>query len=124
MRRLFAAYVLACACGHERATVVTARVLRPESGTQVAAQGATGALTCPNALQQDLGTVDEEGQLQAQHIGAIPLECTISIALNGYQPFTVRVVDVCKEPAGKLCANADIAAVLAAAQQKGSNAGK
>jgi hypothetical protein len=124
MRRLLAACVLVCACGHERATVVSARVLRTESGSQLAAKGATGALTCPNALQQDLGTVDDQGQLRAQHIGAIPLECTVTIALSRYQPFTVRVVDVCKEPAGKLCANADIAAVLAATQQKGSNDGK
>jgi hypothetical protein len=69
--------------------------------------------------------VDDEGQLHAQHIGAVPLECTVTIALRGYQPFTARVVDVCKQVAApNACAEADIAAVLAAAQSSGSNAGK
>jgi hypothetical protein len=125
MRSALVACLLLCACGHERAAVISARVMKPESGTQTAAEGASGTLTCPNAIPQDLGTVDEDGQLRAQHIGAIPLECTVTIALRGYQPFTARVVDICKEVASKACANADLAVLLAAAAQgTGSNAGK
>jgi hypothetical protein len=116
--------LLLFACGHERATVISARVLRPESGTQIAAEGAVGTLTCPETLPQDLGIVDEDGQLRAQHLGPIPLECTVTIALSGYRPFTARVVDVCKQVVGRnACAAADIAAVLAVAQGA-SNAGK
>jgi hypothetical protein len=120
--RAHAACLLLLACGHERASVISAKVLRAESGMQLAAEGASGTLTCPSTLMpQDLGTVDDVGELRAEHIGAIPLECTVTIALSGYQPFTARVVDVCKQPASpKACAQADIAAVLAAA----SNAGK
>jgi len=125
MRGATVTLLLLCACGHERATVISARVMKVESGKQIAADGASGTLTCPSAMPQDLGTSDEEGQLSAQHIGAIPLECTVTIALRDYQPFTARVLDVCKEPGVGVCANADVAAVLAAAAKgSGSNAGK
>ena len=113
---------LAClsiwACGHERASVISGKVTRPEAGTQIAAQGAGGTLTCPSASPQDLGSVDNEGLLRAQHAGGIPLEFTVTIALHGYQPFTVRIVDVCTAVVDKTCANADIKAILVAAQSK------
>jgi hypothetical protein len=125
MRRAAIACLLLCACGHERATVVSARVMKVESGKEIAAEGASGTLTCPSAMPQDLGISDDEGQLRADHIGPILLECTVTIALGNYQPFTARVRDVCKEPGAGVCANADVAAVLAASVNgSGSNAGK
>lgn len=125
MRRAAILCLLLCACGHDRASIISANVMRMESGTQIAAEGATASLTCPNAMEQNLGTVDEDGHLRAQHIGPIPLECTVTIALRGYQPFTARVVDVCKQPAAKVCGNADLSAVLTAAgQESGSKGGK
>jgi hypothetical protein len=124
MRTAAVGCLLLCACAHERATVVSARVMRSEGGTQIAAEGATGIMTCPNTLPQDLGNVDEDGQLRAQHMGRIPLECTVTISLARYQPFTVRIVDVCKEVVSGACANADVGAVLVAVAEGGSNAGK
>ena len=65
-----------------RASLVSAHVTRPESGTQIAAEGAKGTLTCPNTMQQDLGTAADDGRMNAQHIGAVPLECTVTVALT------------------------------------------
>jgi hypothetical protein len=124
MRPAVACLLLLVACGHERAALVSAHATRTESGTQIAAEHAIGTLTCPNVLPQDLGSGDVNGDLRAQHVGAVPLECTVTVALSGYQPFTARVADVCKEVAGKACASAEFAAVLAAATGSGPNAGK
>ena len=125
MRFAAVTFLLLCACGHERASLVSAHVTRPESGTQIAAEGAKGTLTCPNTMQQDLGTAADDGRMNAQHIGAVPLECTVTVALTGYQPFTARIVDVCKELVPRACSNAEVAATLVAASQgSGSKAGK
>ena len=125
MHRAFALSLLLCACAHDRAAVVSAHVVTAQGSSQATADGASGTLTCPNAMPQDLGTVDEDGQLRAQHIGAVALECTVTIALRGYQPFTARIADACTARDSGRCANAEIQAVLAAAPQGGSsNPGK
>jgi hypothetical protein len=124
MRFAAVTFLLFCACGHERASLVSAHVTRAEGATQIAADGAKGTLTCPNTLQQDLGTAAGDGRMNAQHIGAVPLECTVTIVLTGYQPFATRIVDVCKELAPRACSNAEVTAALIASQGSGSKAGK
>jgi hypothetical protein len=124
MRFAAVTFLLLCACGHERASLVSANVTRPEGATQVAAEGAKGTLTCPNKMQQDLGAAGSDGRMNAQHIGAVPLECTVTVALTGYQPFTARIVDVCKELVPRACSHAEVAAALMASQGSGSKAGK
>ena len=124
MPRAFALCVVLCACGHERAAVINAQVVTAEGSAHATAEGASGTLTCPDAALQDLGTVDLDGQLRAQHMGPISLACTVTIALQGYQPFNSRVVDVCKARDGGACANAQIEGVLTAAKGDGSKQAK
>jgi len=124
MRRVLRLCVLLCACAHDRAAVVSAHVVTAEGSPQATAEGATGTLTCPNAAPQDLGTVDLDGQLRAQHIGPVALACTVTIALRGYQPLNARVTDVCTARDGGACANAQIEAVLTAPKGEGSKSGK
>jgi hypothetical protein len=124
MRFAAVTFLLFCACGHERASLVSAHVTRAEGATQIPAEGAKGMLTCPNTLEQDLGIAADDGRLNAQHIGAVPLECTVTVALTGYQPFTARIVDVCKELVPRACSHAEVAAALMASQGSGSKAGK
>ena len=124
MRRVLVLCVLVCACGHERAAVISAHVVTAEGSAQATAEGASATLTCPTAAPQDLGTVDLDGQLRAQHMGPISLACTVTIALQGYQPFNSRVADVCKARDGGACANAHIEGVLTAAKGDGSKPAK
>jgi hypothetical protein len=124
MRRVLLLSVLFCACGHERAAIISAHVVTAQGSAQATAENATGTLTCPNATTQDLGTVDLDGQLRAQHMGAISLACTVTIALQGYQPLNARVVDVCKARNDGGCANAQIEGVLTAAKGDGSKPAK
>ena len=116
MRRVFGLCLLLCACGHARAAVVSAHVVTAEGSAQATAEGASGTLTCPNAAAQDLGTIDLDGQLRAQHMGPISLACTVTIALQGYQPLNLRIADVCKAHDGGACANAHVEGVLTAAK--------
>jgi hypothetical protein len=124
MRRVLVLWVLLCACGHERAAVISAHVVTAEGSAQATAEGATGTLTCPTVAPQDLGIVDLDGQLRAQHMGPIALACTVTIALEGYQPFNARIADVCKARDGAACANAQIESVLTAAKGDGSKPAK
>ena len=116
--------MLLCACAHERAAVVSAHVTTAEGSAQATAEGATGTLTCPNAAPQDLGTVDLDGQLRAQHMGAVSLACIVTIALPGYQPFNARIEDVCTARDGGACGNAQIEGVLTAAKGNASKPAK
>jgi hypothetical protein len=124
MRRVVLLCVVICACGHARAAVIAAHVVTSEGSAQATAEGASGTLTCPNAAPQDLGTVDLDGQLRAQHMGPISLACTVTIALQGYQPLNSRIVDVCKARDGGACADAQIDGVLTAAKGDGSKPAK
>jgi hypothetical protein len=124
MLRALAVCVLLCACGHDRAAIISAHIVTAEGSPQATAEGASGTLTCPNAALQDLGTVDLDGQLRAQHIGAISLACTVTVAFRGYQPLNVRIEDVCKARDGAACAAAQIEGTLTATKGNASKPAK
>ena len=110
------------ACGHQRAAVIGARVSSGQGEAQEPVQGASGTLDCPGELfPQDLGKSDEDGDLRAQHIGAVPLTCALTIAMAGYQPYKAAMQDVCAARASGGCQAVDLRVVLAPAPNK--NAG-
>ncbi len=111
MRGAFFVLLLA-GCGHERAAMVAARVVTGGATAERPAQGASMTLKCPGAMPQDLGRGDENGELRAQHIGAVPIACLVTVAHPGYEQYTARLADVCTviEPGG--CQTAELRVML------------
>jgi hypothetical protein len=122
MRLCALLFVLAVACGHQRAAVIGARVSSGQGDAQEPVEGASGALDCPGELfPQDLGKSDEDGDLRAQHIGAVSFTCALTISMAGYQPYKAAMQDVCAARASGGCQTVDLRVVLAPAP--GKNAG-
>ncbi|TMA20795.1 MAG: hypothetical protein E6J62_08380 [Deltaproteobacteria bacterium] len=120
-RSLLALPVLALgfACAHDLNSVMTARVLSRSSG---AARDATGlkpaegahiALNCPGGEQKDLGTTDSLGELRTEQPQAFPLACSFVVAQPGFQPYSVKISNVCTETGSDGCQHADLRAILA-----------
>lgn len=110
------------ACGHERASVIGAKVSSGQGEAQEPVEGASGTMDCPGELfPQDLGKSDEDGDLRAQHIGAVPFTCAVTIAREGFQPFKAAMQDVCAARTSSGCQAVDLRVVLAPAP--GKNAG-
>jgi hypothetical protein len=117
--------VLAAACGHERAAVVAARVFTGQEAAQKPLEGASGNLDCPGQLlPQDLGRSDKDGDLRAQHIGAVSLACAMNVSMAGYQPYKAALQDVCTAPVPGGCQTVDVRVVLAPEPGKSSGASK
>jgi hypothetical protein len=116
---------LAAACGHERAALVAARVSSGQEGAQKPLEGASGTLDCPGQLlPQDLGRSDHDGDLRAQHIGAVSLTCAMNISMAGYQPYKAALRDVCTAPVPGGCQTVDVRVVLAPEPGKSSAGSK
>ncbi|HEX9575032.1 MAG TPA: hypothetical protein VF994_13125 [Myxococcales bacterium] len=116
---------LAAACGHGRAALVAAHVSTGQESAQEPLEGASGTLDCPGQLlPQDLGKSDEDGDLRAQHIGAVSLACAMNVAMAGYQPYKAALRDVCTAPAPGGCQTVDVRVVLAPEPGKSSGASK
>ena len=113
--RLLAALLVALAagCGHGRAAVVAAHVESGEADAQGNVQGASAALDCPGDLTpQDLGTSNKDGDLRAQHMGAVSLACAMSISKAGYRPYKAPLQDVCTALDSGRCQTVDVRVVL------------
>jgi hypothetical protein len=112
---------LGIACSHGFNSIVTARVLNRPAGTARdatglrPAEGAKVALNCPNGDQKDLGTTDALGELRAEQPDAFPLSCSFVVAQPGFQPYSVRISNVCTEAGSDGCQHADLRAILASA---------
>src|SRR5438874_2229569 len=112
---------LGVACAHDFNSVMTARVLnRPPGAARDAtglrpAEGAKIALNCPGGEQKDLGTTDSLGELRAEQAGAFPLSCSFVVAQPGFQPYSVRISNICTETGSDGCQHADLRAILASA---------
>src|SRR3954468_5653756 len=123
VRTLLALPVLAMgiACAHDLNSVTTARVLARAPGSNhdavslKPAEGARVALSCPGAEQKDLGTTDSLGELRAEQPGGLPMACSLTVSQPGYQPYSVRVSNVCTTTGSDGCQRADLRAVLASA---------
>jgi hypothetical protein len=114
MRAALLLLALATACGHERAALVAARVSTGQGTAEKPIEGASGTLDCPGqTLPQDLGTSDEDGDLRAQHIGAVPVACAVTISMAGYQPYKADLQTVCTAPAQGGCLTVDLRVMLA-----------
>ena len=126
MRRLAAILLaLAAGCGHERATLVAARVSTGQAAAQEPLEGASGTLDCPaQLLPQDLGRSDEDGDLRAQHIGAVSLACALTVSMAGYQPYKAALQQICTAPVPGGCQTVDVTVVLAPEPGKSSGASK
>ena len=114
--RPLAALLLAFAagCGHGRAAVIAAHVDVGQGDAEEALEGASGTLDCPNELfPQDLGHSDGDGDLRAQHMGAVPLACAMNITMAGYRPYKATLRDVCTAPDSGGCQSVDVRVVLA-----------
>jgi hypothetical protein len=109
------------ACSHGFNSVMTARVLnRPSGAARDAtglrpAEGAKIALNCPGGEQKDLGTTDSLGELRAEQPDAFPLSCSFVVAQPGFQPYSVKISNVCTETGSDGCQHADLRAILASA---------
>ena len=120
---------LGIACSQGFNSIVTARVLnRPAGAARDAtglrpAEGAKVALDCPDGQQKDLGTTDALGELRAEQPGAFPLSCSFVVAQPGFQPYSVRISNVCTETGSDGCQHADLRAILASAAGSGSAGG-
>jgi len=122
-RILVAAPLLAlfAGCAHDLNSVMTARVLsRPAGAARDAtglkpAEGARVALNCPGGEQKDLGTTDSLGELRTEQPQAFPLACSFVVAQPGFQPFSVKIANVCTETGSDGCQHADLRAILASA---------
>jgi hypothetical protein len=113
MRRALLLAVLTAACGHQRAALVSAHVTGGPSDAPEVVQGASGTLDCPDEVfPQDLGNSDASGDLRAQHIGAVPLACTVTVAKAGFQPYKALVRDTCAAAVRGGCQTAELRAVL------------
>jgi len=113
--RLFALLlvVLVAACGHGRAAFLAAHVSSPPEDAD-GLKGASGTLDCPGDLTpQDLGTSDEDGELRAQHVGAVSLACAMNVSKAGYQPYRALLQDVCTALDSGRCQAVDVRVVLA-----------
>lgn len=113
--RLFAALLvtLAAGCGHGRAALVAAHVASGQGDAQEDLQGAGGTLDCPGDLTpQDLGTSNGDGDLRAQHMGAVSLACAMSISKAGYRPYKAALQDVCSALDSGRCQTVDVRVVL------------
>ena len=121
-------FALGVACAHDLNSVMTARVLsRPSGAARDAtglrpAEGARVALDCPGGEQKDLGTTDSLGELRAEQPNAFPLSCSLVVAQPGFQPYSVRISNVCTETGSDGCQHADLRAILASASS-GSGGG-
>jgi len=105
--------VLAAACGHDRAALVAAHVTGGSGDAQQAVEGASGTLDCPDEpFPRQLGRSDEDGELRAQHVGTVPLACTVTISKSGYRQFKALLRDVCGAPAGRGCQTAELRVTL------------
>jgi hypothetical protein len=126
MRRLAALLLaFAASCGHDRAALIAAHVATGQGDAQEDLEGASGTLDCPGELfPQDLGNSDEDGDLRAQHMGSVPLACSINISMAGYQPYKAALQDVCASPAGGGCQTVDVRIVLAPEPGKSSGGSK
>jgi hypothetical protein len=114
MRRAALLAILAAACGHERATLIAAHVTGGQGNAQGAVEEASGTLECPDEpFPQDLGSSDQDGDLRAQHIGALPMACTVTVAKAGFRPYKALLRDVCGTPAHGGCRTAELRVVLA-----------
>ena len=121
MRRMALLLLALLGCGHERAAVVAAHVTTGQETAPEAIEGASGTLDCPGAfVPQDLGKSDEDGDLRAQHIGAVPLACSVTISMAGYQPYTALLQKVCGAAVTGGCLTAEMRVVLAPAPGKPS----
>jgi hypothetical protein len=110
--------LLLFACGHERAAMVGARVGIRQGAAEQPAEGASMTLKCPDATAQDLGRGDKNGEVRAQHIGAVPLACLVTVTHPGYEEHTVRLADVCTVLAPGGCQIAELEVVLVPAAGK------
>ncbi|MFL5312315.1 MAG: hypothetical protein ACJ79H_17925 [Myxococcales bacterium] len=114
MRAAALLLVFAAACGHERAAMIYAHVSTGQGAAEEPLEGASAALDCPGELfPQDLGKSDEDGDLRAQHIGAIPFACAVTIAMAGYQPYKAALQNVCAAQARGGCGTVDLRVTLA-----------
>ena len=114
MRSLAALLViLAAGCWHGQAAVVAAHVAGGDASADSDLQGASGTLDCPGDLTpQDLGSSDEDGDLRAQHMGAISLSCAMNVSKAGYRPYKAFLQDVCSALDSGRCQNVDVRIVL------------
>ena len=125
MRAAALILALTAACGHERAALVAAHVSTGQGTAGEPLEGASGTLDCPGQLlPQDLGRSDEDGDLRAQHIGAVPFACAVTISMAGYQPYKAALQTVCSAPAQGGCLTVDLRVMLAPEPGKGSGATK
>lgn len=117
--------LLAAACGHERAALVAAHVSTGQGAAEESLEGASGTLDCPGELfPQDLGSSDQDGDLRAQHIGAVPFACAVTISMAGYQPYKVALQNACASPARGGCLTVDLRVTLAPETGKTSGEAK
>jgi hypothetical protein len=113
---------LGVGCAHDLNSVMTARVLsRPAGAARDAtglkpAEGARVALDCPGGEQKDLGTTDSLGELRTEQPQAFPLACSFVVAQPGFQPYSVKIANVCTETGSDGCQHADLRAILASAR--------
>ena len=121
MRAALMLLALAAACGHERAALVAAHVSSGQGAAEQPIEGASGTLDCPGqVLPQDLGNSGEDGDLRAQHIGAVPFACTVTISMAGYQPYKTALQNACAAPAQGGCLTVDLRVMLAPDPGKGA----
>ena len=121
MRAAVLLLALAAACGHERAALVAAHVSAGQGTAEKALVGASGTLDCPGELfPQDLGKSQKDGDLRAQHIGAVPFACAVTISMSGYQPSKVALQSACAAPVKGGCLTVDLRVTLAPEPAKAS----
>ena len=114
MRAAALILALAAACGHERAALVAAHVSTGQGTAEEPLEGASGTLDCPGQLlPQDLGKSDEDGDLRAQHIGAVSFACAVTVSMAGYQPYKAVLQNVCAAPAQGGCLTVELRVMLA-----------
>jgi hypothetical protein len=125
MRAALLLLALAAGCGHERAALVAAHVSAGQGTAEEPIQGASGSLDCPGQiLPQDLGNSDADGDLRAQHIGAVPFACAVTISMAGYQPYKAALQTACSARAQGGCLTVDLRVTLAPQPGKTSGATK
>ena len=126
MRPLVALLVaLAAGCGHGRAALLAAHVATGQGDAQEDLEGASGRLDCPGEMfPQDLGNSNEDGDLRAQHMGAVSLSCAMNISKSGYLPYKVFLQDVCSALDSGRCQTVDVRVVLVPEPGKSQGASK
>jgi hypothetical protein len=125
MRAAALILALAVACGHERAALVAAHVSTGQGTAEQPLEGASGTLDCPGQIvPQDLGKSDEDGDLRAQHIGAVSFACAMTVSMAGYQPYKAALQTVCAAPAQGGCLTVDLRVMLAPESGKTPGAAK